>query len=154
MSRLILVACLMLAGCSRDPAYPPQQTIDYDANIAAPAALSPGTVPIRIGEAGPNFDACSTVGAVVNLSPGGESYLALRAAPFVEAAEVARLANGTRLFVCSRSIGQKWQGVVVPPEDRPDLDCGVSSPVATARDYAGPCRSGWVSSAFVRLVAG
>jgi hypothetical protein len=32
--------------------------------------------------------------------------------------------------------------------------CGVSSPVTSRRDYDGPCRSGWVSSAFVKLIAG
>jgi hypothetical protein len=32
--------------------------------------------------------------------------------------------------------------------------CGVSRPVASRRGYEGPCRSGWVSSAFVKQIAG
>lgn len=142
-------ACLLLLACSRDPANPTLDTATH-----ATATLSPGARPVRIGEGGPGLDACGATGAVANLSPGGESYLSLRAAPFVEAEERARLANDTRLHLCSRSIDQKWQGVVVPPDNAPDVDCGVSSPVDAPRDYAGPCRSGWVSSAFVRPVAG
>ena len=116
-------------------------------------AMTPGTRPVRIGEGGPGFDACQYVGRVARVLPSGETYLPLRAAPFAEADELARLPNDARLFVCTRSIDQRWQGVVVPPANAPDGDCGVTAPVASARNYAGPCRSGWVASAFVRLIA-
>jgi hypothetical protein len=86
----------------------------------------------------------------VNVSPQGQPYLPVRAAPFAEAEEVAKLGSGAKLFLCQRSIDQRWQGVVVPPETTPDSDCGVASPVASAQAYAGPCRSGWVLSSFVR----
>ncbi len=94
------------------------------------------------------------MGQVVNISPSGETYLPVRAAPFAEADEVARLSQGAQIYLCTRSIDQRWQGVVVPPADAPGTDCGVSSPVASSRAYAGPCKSGWISSAFVRLTAG
>ena len=61
------------------------------------------------------------------------------------------------MHVCTRSIDQKWLGVVIPPpvtEGAMPTDCGVREPVDRKQAYAGPCVSGWVSSAYVRLVAG
>ncbi len=154
MKHLALAAVLILAGCAR------QSPAGNDSTVAiSDAALSPGISPVRIGNTGAGFAACGTTGVVVNLSPGGVSYLPLRAAPFAEAQEIARLGNGAPLYLCSRSIDQKWQGVVVPPDTgpdaapaaTPDTDCGVSAPVAAPTAYAGPCRSGWVASDFVRI---
>jgi len=157
MRHLALAAALLLPGCAQ------QSPAGNNATASAGAVqpLSPGTVPVRIGEAGAGLAACGTRGMVVNLSPGGVSYLPLRAAPFAEGQEVARLGNGAPLYLCTRSIDQKWQGVVVPPDpapadgspaDRsPGTDCGVSAPVAAPAAYAGPCRSGWVASDFVRI---
>lgn len=140
--------CLLLVSCSDS------RGLGNDAVVNDTSeAMTPGTRPVRIGEGGAGFDACAYVGRVTNISPAGETYLPLRAAPFLEADELLRLPNGARLFVCTRSIDQRWQGVVVPPADAPDTDCGVAAPVASARDYAGPCRSGWVASSFVRLIA-
>ena len=149
MNYLVMAAILVLAGCAR-------QAPDTNSNVGAidsAAPLSPGISPVRIGEGGAGFPACATRGTVTNLSPGGVSFLPLRAAPFVEAAEIARLDNGTPLFLCARSIDQKWQGVVVPLPDRPDADCGVAAPIDAPRDYRGPCRAGWVASDFVRIGA-
>jgi hypothetical protein len=144
----LLPLCLLLAACSQSTGMGNEAAINdtYE-------AMTPGTRPVRIGEGGASFAACANVGRVVNVGSNEQPYLALRAAPFQEADELLRLSNAARLLVCTRSIDQKWQGVVVPPADAPDADCGVASPVASARDYAGPCRSGWVASAFVRMIA-
>lgn len=118
--------------------------------------------PVMIGEDGPRLDACGALGQVVQAGAGG---LALRAAPFADACEIERLHNGDRAYVCTRSIDQKWLGVVVQPatpianeagnESGGDpVDCGVSSPVERKTAYDGPCVSGWVSSAYIRLIAG
>lgn len=149
MNRSILGIALLLSACSREAAFTNDPSL-YQTNTAA---LTPGVQPVRVGDTGPAYPACASAGIVVNLSPAGESYLALRAAPFTEAGEVARLSEGTRLFLCQRSIDQRWQGVVVPPADVPASDCGVTAPLAAARAYAGPCRSGWVLTGFVRPVA-
>jgi hypothetical protein len=118
------------------------------------------TRPVTIGEDGPRLDACGAMGQVVRVGPSG---LALRAAPFTEAQEIGRLGEGSRAHVCTRSIDQRWLGVVVaPPPSQPDsgeaasgdVDCGVSGPVDRKQAYDGPCLSGWVSSASIRLVAG
>lgn len=107
---------------------------------------------VTIGEDGPRLDACGAMGQVVRVGPSG---LAIRAAPFAEAQETGRLAEGARAHVCTRSLDQKWLGIVVPPSmEAPDMECGVSGPVERKQAYQGPCSSGWVSSASVRLVAG
>ncbi|KQS03515.1 hypothetical protein ASG11_03950 [Sphingomonas sp. Leaf357] len=150
MKVLIPALCLLLAACSQSVG----MGNDDDAlfNVGG-EPMMPGTRPVRIGEGGPAFAACANVARVVNISAEGETYLPVRAAPFLEASEVLRLPNDSRLLVCTRSIDQRWQGVVVPPASAPDTDCGVGAPVASPRAYAGPCVSGWVASAFVRAVA-
>lgn len=120
-------------------------------NVDTPTTLNPGAQPVTVGENGAGVAACIARGRVVNLSPGGQPYLPVRAAPFAEAIETARLTNGARVFVCSRSINQAWRGIIIPPADHPDADCGVTAPIASAQPYAGPCQSGWVANAFLEL---
>lgn len=154
------VALALLSSCAKQT--PGGNDADlYQANTAI---LTPGVQPVLVGEGGPAYPACASSGTVVNLSPAGERYLPLRAAPFAEADETAQLGEGRTLFLCSRSLDQRWQGVVVPPAPAtpanpattgvPAVDCGVTATLASARPYAGPCRSGWVSSSFVRPSAG
>lgn len=117
------------------------------------------TRPVTIGEDGPRLDACGTMGQV---SRTGAKGLALRAAPFAYANEQARLAEGQQVHVCTRSLDQKWLGVVVPTHApgapanamAAPTDCGVTDPVDRKQPYDGPCPSGWVSSASIRLIAG
>lgn len=140
---LLLLACHPSSGT-------PDDTVLYNGNEQA-AALSPGVQPVRIGEGGAAFPACAASGTVIDLSPSGQAYLPLRDAPFAEGREIAKLANGQTLLLCTRSLDQRWQGVVVP--DAGGTDCGISSPVAAPEAYQGPCKSGWVSSAFVQVRA-
>ncbi|CAN5233407.1 hypothetical protein BH10PSE12_BH10PSE12_35290 [soil metagenome] len=120
--------------------------------------------PVTIGEDGQRLDACGALGAV--RGPGTARTLDLRAAPFAEAKPIAALPEGTRVHICTRSIDQRWLGVVVQPAPAPPpetmasnvsagspVDCGVSAPVERKRAYEGPCQSGWVAAAFVQMVA-
>ncbi|HKY81049.1 MAG TPA: hypothetical protein VJM09_06205 [Sphingobium sp.] len=110
--------------------------------------------PVTIGEDGPRLDACGAMGLAARVGAKG---LAVRAAPFAEAQEIGRLAEGARTYVCSRSHDQKWLGVVVMPaqgQGAAPIDCGLSDPVDRKQPYDGPCASGWVSSASIRLIAG
>lgn len=150
MKRTVLGLCLLLAACSRGSGMGNDSDL-YDTNTTA---LSPGVQPVQTGEGGSAFPACAGTGEVVNLSPAGEAYLPLRAAPFAEADEVARLGTGRRVFLCSHSLDQRWQGVVVAPAETPSADCGVTGPLAAPRPYAGRCKSGWALSSFLRPVAG
>lgn len=111
---------------------------------------------VTIGEDGPRMDACGGMGQVARTGPNG---LPLRAAPFGDAKILTGLAEGDRAYICTRSLDQKWLGVVLAPPPATDnsseaADCGVSSPVDRKQPYDGPCVSGWVASAYVRLIAG
>lgn len=159
--RALLIPLLILSACSRTSdiyeelpnsslAGAPREEMP-ESRMDAPVAR-----PVTIGEDGPRLDACGALGQVTRAGSGG---LSLRAAPFADAKEVARLAEGDRAFICTRSLDQKWLGVVVQPTPVPDNaadtpDCAVSSPVERRQPYTGPCPSGWVSSAYVRLIAG
>lgn len=122
-----------------------------NAAIVAPE-VAPSARPVRIGEAGPNFAACATRGTVVNT--GGEPLLPVRTAPFADSEQVGSgLAEGSRVIVCTQTIDQRWMGVIVPPADAPESDCGVNVRVSSPRAYEGQCVSGWVTTAFVRTSA-
>ena len=143
-----IAACLLLliAGCARP-------TGDIDRNElynAGTASLHPTAQAVTIGENGPQAPACPTRGRVVNLAAGGQTTLAVRAAPFADADQTGTLTLDRPVFLCSRSMDQRWQGVVVPADAA--SDCGVTAPVATAQPYSGSCRSGWVLASFVQAV--
>lgn len=154
---LLILPLLALAGCSKsNDVY---EELPNSSLAGAPRSDVPETRmdapiarPVIIGEDGPRLNACGTVGQVVQAGSGG---LALHAAPFDDAKALARLPDGQRAWVCTRSIDQRWLGVVVPPPAEaatPPVDCGVSSPTQRKRAYDGPCASGWVASAYVRLI--
>ena len=46
-----------------------------------------------------------------------------------------------------------WSDVVVS-DGALSQACGVSEPANVRHAYAGPCQSGWVQSAYVKLIAG
>lgn len=147
----LAAAAALLAGCGN-----PVED-DHFTNRVEPPAMSEGkpvrhVVPVKVGELGPNFDACAAAGTTRHLAAG--QSLPVREAPFASARETGSIASGRRFFVCSRSHDQKWLGVVYEEGGALADACGVSSPVERRRDYDGPCRSGWVASAFVRTVAG
>jgi hypothetical protein len=165
--RIALCLLLMLAACSdsRDVMDElPNSSLAGSAreNMSESRMDAPIARPVTIGEDGPRLDACGALGVVGRLGAG--QALDLRAAPFADARSLARLSQGARLHICTRSLDQKWLGVVMPPETLvgsgdnqtapAPVDCGVSSPVDRKQAYDGPCTSGWVSSAQVQFIAG
>ncbi len=145
-----LLLCLALSACGEPATIANRAAQD---NEAVPeAALVPESRPVRIGELGANFRACSAAGTTRNLKAG--EGLAVRSAPFENAAETGSVAAGARFFICTRSHDQKWFGIVFDEGGALAGRCGVSEPVTRRRDYDGPCRSGWVQSAFVKVIAG
>ena len=142
--------CLALAACG-DPAKITNRAAENEADSAA-AVVTPGARAVRIGELGPNFRACSAAGTTRNLKAG--EALPVRSAPFETASETGRVASGARLFICTRSLDQKWFGIVFDEGGALAERCGVSEPVTRRRDYDGPCNAGWVQSAFVKVIAG
>lgn len=148
---LSLSIAVLLAGCGeavKDDHFQRQPEPEQ----AAATAIQTDAVPVRVGELGPSFAACSTAATTRHLDPGGA--LPVKAAPFDTAADAGSIAAGARFFVCTRSHDQRWMGVVYDESGVLSPACGVSAPATSRRDYQGPCRSGWVASAFVKFVAG
>jgi hypothetical protein len=87
---------------------------------------------------------CSTA-TIANLE-ARDGFLSVRAGPSRRERELARLSNGDAVFACVRD--GDWFGIVF---ERPgeNTGCGVDQPVRVARDYAGPCRSGWVYERYI-----
>jgi hypothetical protein len=150
MRRQIILLCLGLAACG-EPATVADRAAGTEAAPEA-AVVTPGSRPVRIGELGANFRACSAAGTTRNLKAG--EALPVRSAPFDNAQETGSVAGGARFFICTRSHDQKWFGIVFDEGGALAGRCGVSEPVTRRRDYEGPCRSGWVQSAFVKAIAG
>lgn len=151
MRHAILPALLILSACG-EAVEDDHFARDVREERPEPNAVATAAVPVRIGELGPNFAACTAAGETRNLGEG--ETLPVRAAPFDTAGEIGRVPAGQDFHVCSRSHDQKWFGIVYRAEEAAGGSCGVSRPVPERGDYQGPCSSGWVSSAFVRLTAG
>jgi hypothetical protein len=159
--RMILALALMLAACSKSSDV--LEDLPNSSLAGAPRDEVPDTRleshlvrPVTIGEDGPRLDACGAMGQAVRVGARGAS---VRAAPFADARETARMAEGSRAWICTRSLDQKWLGIVLAPEPPADnatapIDCGVAEPADRKQPYDGPCPSGWVSSAAIRLIAG
>lgn len=99
-----------------------------------------------------DLDACLTVSKVAGLNSKGDNFLSLRSRPAADARELMRLRAGQAVWVCDAAAGG-WTGVLVAPSGD-DLDCGVGSPIARRQPYRGRCRSGWVASRYLQVVAG
>ena len=155
MRRIALLLLLPLAACGETtPADEFGNGNGAGANAAdmAGAANALGTVPVRVGEMGTSFAACSAAGTTRNLGPG--ETLPVREAPFDAAGEIGSVPAGAQFFICTRSHDQKWLGTVYEEDGTLTGRCGVSAPTTRRRAYDGPCKSGWVPSAFVKLISG
>ncbi|HYI38868.1 MAG TPA: hypothetical protein VE053_00955 [Allosphingosinicella sp.] len=155
MRPFILLTCLALSACGDPATLANRAAQDVQAAPEADpeaAVVTPESRPVRIGELGANFRACSAAGTTRGLKAG--EGLPVRSAPFDNAAETGDVASGARFFICTRSHDQKWFGIVFDEDSTLAEKCGVSEPVTRRRDYSGPCRSGWVQSAFVKVIAG
>lgn len=90
--------------------------------------------------------ACPRTGVVDGLSARGT--LSVRTAPSPASKRVDSLTNGETVFMCDWSAAGEWVGVVYSRES--GADCGVSKYILLPEPYAGTCRSGWVSSKYVK----
>jgi hypothetical protein len=148
MRWLLLLPLLVLPGCGDST---PVGNV-ASGNEAALDLVTPEPVAVRIGEMGANFQACAGAGTTRHLQPG--ESLPVRSAPFENAAQTGAVAAGGRFFICARSLDQKWFGIVYDRDGALSPRCAVSDPVASRRAYPGPCESGWVSTPFVKTIAG
>lgn len=107
--------------------------------------------PVMIG-AEPDLDACTSMGEVAGLDPNGDGFLAVRSGPGSNYQLLEKIYEGQTVFICDTAAGDKWYGIVY--SRRQDADCGVGSPVAHPQPYRGRCKSGWVSSRWIKVTAG
>lgn len=168
MIRTLLAAsllCLATTACSESTQVS-EDLPDSGTNLDNPTGRTerveagPSAKPVRIGEGGPRFAACQSIGEVGSHVSGS---LPVLSAPFDAAEKKDSLIAGQRVYICTRSIDQQWYGIVydkpaaalddATPAQRPG-DCGVSAPARAKRNYDGPCDSGWVESIYIVLVAG
>ena len=118
--------------------------------ISAWASAHGNRVPAMIGP-DPSLDACSGLDTVSGLRSG---RLRVRSGPGLRYATLDSLPNGQSVYACN-SRGE-WTEIVYKPGARaPEApECGVASPAPTAQPYDGPCKFGWVRSAWLTVVAG
>jgi hypothetical protein len=124
----------------------------HRAAAGGPNLLTTTVTPVMIGELGPNFAACNAQGQVRERA--SEGAIPVRAAPFEPAQEKAQLPSGSSFFICDRSHDQRWLGIVYDSNRQANRSCGVSAPIRNAREYEGPCDSGWVAASQVRSISG
>lgn len=148
MRRLLFPLCLALAGCGQS--VPVGNAAENQAVV--PDVVTAAPVAVRIGELGPSLAACTAAGTTRRVESG--ETLPVRSAPFDNSDQFDAIPAGGRFFVCSRSLDQKWFGIVYDEGFALQPRCGVSDPVPARKPYSGPCKSGWVSSPFVKLIAG
>jgi hypothetical protein len=114
------------------------------AGSGAVASASADAVAVVIGGEA-NAPACAKRGAVA--TQGGT--LSVRRGPGTNYARVDSIANGGRVHFCDWSADETWVGVVYPGSG--NADCGVDTPRREPGPYTGACRTGWISSQYVRV---
>jgi hypothetical protein len=115
---------------------------------------TPASPPVIVGKAGPDLDACLSVGEVGGFKDPAKSFLSVRTALDTRAREIDRLKSGHWVVMCDDAKDGAWTGIVYAPGDDREMDCGTGSPVESERPYDGPCKSGWVSSKYIKIIAG
>jgi hypothetical protein len=120
-------------------------------SLALLACLAAASGSAAVAQPAPRLDACGASGRITGLNPRGDGFLSVRSGPGGKPyREIDRLHNGNAVIVCDEQ--GPWLAVVYGRS--PDDDCGVGTPWPVRKPYAGPCRSGWVHSRYVRMVAG
>ena len=125
--------------------------------LAASSALAHGPADgraVMIGQDGADFDACGGYGEITGLNPDGDNFLAVRAGPTTQASKVDELHQSDPVWLCDATADGEWIGIVYGESSGPDRDCQVGENLSKPVAYHGPCRSGWVSSRYVTLIAG
>jgi hypothetical protein len=120
------------------------------------------SVPIKVGGrfTGHNCTPMALTQATVVPMKAG-SYLAVRTAPGVSAAQLDRLVPSTPVIICTGLTNSQWVGVLYYEPGTEDQspygvhDCGLSGADSKKQSvYRGPCRSGWVARRYLMLSAG
>lgn len=147
-----LSACAQPQGEDDTAEMPVSETPAATATTAEAAYDGPIPMPIRIGRDGPDFDACASYAEVGMLESAEDGVLYVHDAPSASTKSRDKLTPGQGVQVCDSADG--WSGIVYPGEGQTAGDCGTGTPAATEETYIGPCRSGWVESGYLEMIAG
>lgn len=104
-------------------------------------------VPVMVGGNG-HLDACVSLGQVN--SANSQGTVKVRHGPARNYKVIDTLKTGHFAWMCS--VDGQWTGIVYPPSN--DGVCDESSPINPAQPYKGRCRSGWIESSMISLIAG
>lgn len=104
--------------------------------------------PVMIG-GNDGLDACLTLGSVV--SPEGLNDVSVYSKPDGSSTVIERLASGTYIMICDSS-GDAWSGIVFAGDNSPS--CKVTSSSEARHPYQGECKSGWVKTIVIEILAG
>ena len=95
------------------------------------------------------LDACFGLAQVGGAKSG---LISVRTGPGNNFREVDRVANGQFVYSCDGN--SEWTGVVYMPGTGMTPECGVTSPVPERAPYSGKCKSGWIRTKWLTVVAG
>ena len=126
----------------------PGQRLAVALLLATTAAQAAAPVPVMVG-GDEDMDACPSLAQVGGAKSG---LVSVKAGPSTDQPEIDRLANGEFAYTCEDS--GEWTGVVYRHGKQMAPDCGVGSNQAERTPYRGPCKSGWVRSKWLTVVAG
>jgi hypothetical protein len=104
-------------------------------------------VPIMVG--GTQLDACGSIAEVKGLDPAGDNFLSVRSGPGATYREIDRLKTKDLIICGGKGI---WYAAIYPWSNK--SDCKVGTPWPKRAPYTGPCKSGWIHSKFVEIIAG
>ena len=131
-------------AASPAPAATPTAAGSSTGQAPAGASAQPSLVVMVGGE--PELDPCST--AAIQ----GEGKVPVLSGPDSEQPVLAELVVDQVVHVCDPGEAHWYVGIIWS-EDA-EVDCGLSSPIAVRAPYNGRCRSGWVSLAALKQLAG
>lgn len=115
---------------------------------AAAQAAAPAPVPVMVG-GNDDIDACPGLAQVGGAKSG---LVSVKGGPSAAHAEIDRLANADYVYACEEQ--GDWTGVVYLKGKDMAPDCGVGSTQPKRAAYQGPCKSGWIRSKWLTIVAG
>lgn len=125
------------------------KTFLFGLALAVAAAADGKHVPVLVG-GNRDLDACLSSAHVA----GVRTFLAVRGGPGASYPQLDALREGDQVYLCGNaSEDSQWVPVVYVPGGG-EGDCGVSSPIAIERPYEGRCKSGWVRSRWLKMIAG
>ncbi len=145
----LLVPCLaflFIGSCGAQPVREPERV---EKEVTSSAVTGAVVVPVGGDE---DLDACSSWAAPRLPAAADPGSIEVREGPGEEFRVVDRLEAERTIIVCTED--GLWSGVVYPEEGAEAGDCGVSSPIGKLQPYKGPCKSGWIRSDELEIVAG